>query len=304
MRAAQESAVRLDGHEVKITRPDKVLFPEDGITKGDLIRYYERIGPRMLPHLQDRPLSMQRFPDGIDKFAFFQKAAAAYYPSWIKTATVKKHGGTVRHAVCNDVATLVYLANQACVTPHIWLSRYQKPHSPDQMIFDLDPSTDDLAPVIQGAFMLKELLDGLDLPVYVKSTGSRGLHVTVPLEPKDDYDSVRDFARRVAGLVISRDAERFTMEQLKKNRGSRVFIDINRNAYAQTAVPPYAVRPRKGAPVAVPLAWDELRKKSFRPDGVTIRSIFERLDRIEDPWKDFWRDATSLGKARRKVEEP
>jgi bifunctional non-homologous end joining protein LigD len=302
MKATQETTVHLDGHEVKITRPDKVLFPEDGITKGDLIRYYERIGPRILPFLEGRPVSMQRFPDGIDKFAFFQKAAAAYYPAWIKTATVKKQGGTVKHVICDDVATLVYLANQACITPHVWLSRAGKPHSPDQMIFDLDPSTDDLTAVVDGAHMLKDLLDELKLPAYVKSTGSRGLHVTVPLDASEDFGRVHEFARQLAGVIISRDPDRYTMEQLKKNRGDRVFIDINRNAYAQTAVPPYAVRPRRGAPVAVPLEWGELRKKSFRPDGVTIRSLFERLDKVDDPWKDFWRHATTIATARRRLE--
>ncbi len=291
----------MDGHEVKITRPDKVLFPEDGITKGDLIRYYERIGPRMLPYLEGRPVSMQRFPDGIDKFAFYQKAAAKYYPSWIKTATVKKHGGTVRHVVCDDVATLVYLANQACITPHVWLSRAEKPHNPDQLIFDLDPSTADMAPVLDGAQMLREILDGLGMRAYVKSTGSRGLHVTVALDGKEDFESVRDFARQVAARVVNHDAERFTMEVMKKNRGDRVFLDINRNAYAQTAVPAYAVRPRRGAPVAVPLEWDELRRKNFRSDAVTITNIFERLERIEDPWKDFGRHAASLDRARRKL---
>jgi bifunctional non-homologous end joining protein LigD len=295
--------LRVDGHEVDVTRPEKVLFPEDGITKGDLIRYCQRISPWMLPHIEGRPLALQRFPDGIDKPGFFQKAAAAYYPSWIKKATVQKEGGTVKHVVCDDVATLVYLANQACITPHIWLSRIDKLQFPDQMIFDLDPSTEDFAAVIDAALLLKGVLDDLELPAYIRATGSRGLHVAVPLNREQDFDTVRAFARSVAEIIVARDPSRYTLEQYKSKRRGRVFIDVNRTAYAQTAVAVYAVRARNGAPVSVPLAWSELRKKGLRPDGLTMRTVFERLDKGDDPWKDFWRNAASLDKASRKLEQ-
>jgi bifunctional non-homologous end joining protein LigD len=295
--------LRVDGHEVNITRPEKVLFPEDGITKGDLIRYYQRISPWMLPHLEGRPLALQRFPDGIDKASFFQKAAAPYYPAWIKKATVPKAGGTVKHVVCDDMATLVYLANQACITPHIWLSRVDKRQFPDQMIFDLDPSTEDVGSVVDAALLLKDVLDDLELPGYIKATGSRGVHIGVPLDRAQDFDAVRAFARSVAEIIVARDPSRYTLEQYKSKRRGRVFIDTNRNAYAQTAVAVYAVRARNGAPVSVPLEWNELRNKNFRPDGVTMRTVFERLDKDNDPWKDFGRHATSLDKARQKLEQ-
>lgn len=275
--------LRIDGREVNVTRPEKVLFPEDGITKGDLIRYYQRISPWMLPHLEGRPLVMQRFPDGIDHGGFFQKAAAPYYPAWIRTVTVQKAGGTVRHVVCDDTATLVYLANQACVTPHIWLSRVDQIQNPDQMIFDLDPSTEDVAAVVDAALVLKSLLDDLELHAFLKTTGSRGLHVAVPLPRDQNFDSVRAFARNVAEIVISRDPARYTLEQYKSKRRGRVFIDVNRNAYAQTAVAVYAVRARKGAPVSVPLHWNEVREKHFRPDGITMHTVFQRLESIADP---------------------
>jgi bifunctional non-homologous end joining protein LigD len=294
--------LHVDGHEVGITRPEKVLFPEDGITKGDLIRYYQRISPWMLPHLEGRPLALQRFPDGIDKPGFFQKAAAAYYPAWIKKVTVQKVGGTVKHVVCDDAATLVYLANQACVTPHIWLSRVDKLQFPDQMVFDFDPSTVDFAAVVDAVLLLKRILDDLELPAFIKATGSRGLHVAVPLNREQDFDAVRAFARRVAEIIVAQDPSRYTIEQYKSKRRGRVFIDVNRTAYAQTAVAAYAVRARNGAPVSVPLAWSELRKKGLRPDGSTMRNVFERLDRSDDPWKDFWRHAASLDKAGRKLE--
>jgi len=295
--------LRVDGHEVGITRPEKVLFPGDGITKGDVIRYYQRIGPWMLPHLEGRPLALQRFPDGIDKPGFFQKATPAYYPAWTRKVTVQKEGGTVRHVVCDDAATLVYLANQACITPHIWLSRVDKLQFPDQMIFDLDPSTGDFAPVVDAALSLKGLLDDLELPAFIKTTGSRGLHVAVPLNRKRGFDSVRAFARRVAEVIVAQHPSRYTIEQYKSKRRGRVFIDVNRNAWAQTAVAVYAVRPRKGAPVSVPLAWSELHQKGLRPDGITIRTVFERIDKKDDPWKDFWRHAASLDKAGPKLEQ-
>ena len=294
--------IEIDRHEVEITRPDKVLFPDDGITKRDLVDYYRRIAPWILPHLEARPLMLERYPDGINGPRIVQKAASAYYPRWIKTATVKKAGGTLRQVICEDAATLVYLANQACITPHIWLSRIDRPDYPDQMIFDLDPSGSDFEPVRDTAHALREKLEEIGLPSYVKSTGSRGVHVTVPLKPELDFDSVRSFARRLAEIVAEEDPKHRTTEQRKNERRGRLFLDTNRNAYAQTAVAPYAVRPRPGAPVAVPISWRELGKKDFRPDSVTIRTISDRLKKVEDPWKDFWKSAVSLRRAQAKLE--
>jgi bifunctional non-homologous end joining protein LigD len=229
---------------------------------------------------------MQRYPDGIDKFGFFQKAAGAYYPSWIERATMKKAGGTVGHVVCENTATLVYLANQACIALHTTLSRADKPQHPDQMIIDLDPSGEnDLAAVVDGALILKDLLEEKKLPVFLKSTGSRGLHVVVPLDRKQDFGAVHAFARSIAEALVARDSSRYTLEVSKKNRHGRVFVDINRNTYAQTAVAPYSVRVRPGAPIAVPLEWSEIRKRNFRPDGVNIQNIFERLERVGDSWR-------------------
>ena len=295
--------IRVGRYDVEITRPAKVLFPADGITKGDLIDYYRRIAPWMLPHLRGRPVAMERYPDGIDKPSFFHKAVPSYYPDWIKTVTVKKVGGTVTHVVCDNEATLVYLANQACITPHIWLSRMDKLYYPDQMIFDLDPSGESFESVKATAQSFSRLLDELALPAYVKTTGSRGLHVAVPLNREEDFDSVRGFARRLAEIVVNGDREHRTLEQRKGKRLGRVFVDTNRNAYAQLIAPAYAVRARPGAPVSVPLEWSELNRKDLRPGGVTIRSVFDRLEKVGDPWKDFRRRATSLNRARQKLEE-
>jgi bifunctional non-homologous end joining protein LigD len=300
--AVQGKPIQIRRHEVKITHPGKILFPEDGLTKQDLIDYYCRIAPRILPHLRGRPLAMERYPDGIDKPGFFQKAAPFYYPPWIKTVTVNRTGGTVRHVVCDDAAILVYLANQACVTPHIWLSQADKLDDPDQRMFDLDPSGDSFEPVKAAAQSLKELLDQLGLPAYLKATGSRGLHVAVPLKRSEGFDAVRTFARGLARVVVSQEPGQRTLEQRKSMRRGRVFVDTNRNAYAQTVAPAYAVRARRGAPVSVPLDWDELRSKDLRPDGVTIRSMLDRLDKVGDPWTDFWRHSVSLSTARQKLE--
>ena len=300
--AVAGALVRIGRREVKITRPEKVLFPEDGITKGDLIEYYSRIASWILPHLRGRPLALERYPDGINQPGFFQKSASPYYPSWIRMVTVKKVGGTVKHVVCDDTATLVYLANQACVTPHIWLSRIDRLNCPDQMVFDLDPSGENFEPVKATARALKKLLDQLGLPAYLKTTGSRGLHVAVPLKRSEDFDSVRAFARELAGVIVDQDPEQRTLEQLKAQRRGRVFLDINRNAYAQLVAPAYAVRARRGAPVSIPLEWDELQRKSLRPDGFTIGNVVARLNKAGDPWKDFWRRGVSLSHARQQLQ--
>jgi bifunctional non-homologous end joining protein LigD len=299
--AAEGTLVRVGRHEIEISRLDKVLFPEDGITKGDLIDYYSRIAPEMLPHIKNRPLTLERYPHGIETKRFFQKEVSTYFPRWIRRVTVKKVGGTVTHVVCNDTATLVYLANQACITPHVFLSRIDKLDVPDQMVFDLDPQNDDFEPVRSAAQAFKDLLDELELPAFLKTTGSRGLHVVVPLRRREGFDSVRDFARQLAGIVVSWAPAERTMEQLKAKRGNRLFIDINRNAYAQLVAPAYAVRARKGAPISVPLGWNELRKKNLRSDSVTIRTVFERLDKVADPWAGFWQGGVSLAAARRKL---
>ena len=183
-----ESTIRVGGRDVKITRPEKVLFPDDGITKQDLVDYYRRIARWILPQLRERPLTLERFPDGIRGARIIQKSAASYFPKWIKTVSVAKVGGSVRHVVCDDEATLVYLANLACITPHIWLSRIDKRDYPDQMVFDLDPSGASFAPVVETAKAARNLLEQLGLPVYVKTTGSRGLHVVVPLKRQEDFD--------------------------------------------------------------------------------------------------------------------
>jgi bifunctional non-homologous end joining protein LigD len=299
----REQIIRVGRHDVKVTRPEKVLFPGDDIKKRDLVDYYRRIAPWIAPHLRERPLTLERYPDGIEETRIIQKSVSAYYPGWIKTVTVKKVGGTVRHVVCDDEATLAYLANQACITPHIWLSRTDKLDFPDQMVFDLDPSGADFAPVKASAQSVRKLLEQFQLPAYVKTSGSRGLHVVVPLRRDSDFDSVRAFARRIAEIAVEQDPRHRTLEARKNQRRGRVYVDINRNAYAQTVAPAYAVRARPGAPVSAPLDWHELQKRDLRPDGVTIRTVFARLEKVDDPWKGFSGSAVSLAKVQPKLQD-
>jgi bifunctional non-homologous end joining protein LigD len=289
-----ESAVHIDRRIVEITHAEKVLFPNDGITKRELVAYYERIAATMLPHLRGRPIAMERYPDGIHSQKIFQKNAPAYYPPWVKIVSLPKKDGVVRHVVCDDAATLVYLANQAVITPHTWLSRVDKPNHPDQMIFDLDPSDGDFREVCDAAKMLRERLMEQRLTSFVKTTGSRGLHVLVPLNRRADFDEVRAFARHVAADLAQSDPERLTTEVRKGKRQGRIFIDTARNAYAQTAAPAYAVRPRDGAPVSAPLRWNELDSRRLKPDLYNIRSVFDRLKNIGDPWKDLTRHQQTL----------
>lgn len=285
---------RVGRRVIEIGRPEKVLFPRDGITKGELVDYYRRISAVMLPHLKGRPLSMERYPDGISSEGFFQKKAGEHFPSWLTTALLAKQGGAVRHVICNDAATLTYLAGQAVITPHTWLSRVDRPHYPDQLIFDLDPSTEEFALVCEVALELREVLGRHQLTSYVKTTGSRGLHVVAILDRKRDFDSVRAFARETGKQLVAGDPKRLTMEVRKQKRNGRIFLDIARNAYAQTAVAPYAVRPRAGAPISTPVSWDELEDSKLRPDLYTLRNIFSRLERVGDPWKNIYRHAQKL----------
>lgn len=302
--AVRAELLQVGTRGVKIRHPEKVLFPDAGITKQELVEYYRRIAPWILRHLEGRPLAMECYPDGVDRPGFFRKNAPSHFPGWIRTVTIpKKPGGAVRHVVCNDVAELVYLANQACITPHMWLSRTDKLAYPDQMVFDLDPSCASFGPVKATAQSLKELLDRLGLPAYHKTTGSRGLHVAVPLRRSEEFDAVRAFARELAKVAVSHDPGQRALEQRKSRRRGRVFVDVNRNAFAQLVAPAYAVRARRGAPVSVPLDWTELGKEDLRPDSVTIRSAFSRLQEVGDAWADFWERSAALGRARRKLEE-
>lgn len=274
---------------ITITHPDKMLFPDDGITKRDLVEYYAHIAPFILPFLKNRPLTMERFPDGIYGDSFFQKDASPFFPEWIQRENIpKKEGGITHYVVCQNTQTLLYLANLAVITIHLWLSNIQHVQTPDKLIFDLDPpSLAEFPLVVKSALTLKLILEELGLQPFVMTTGSKGLHVVVPIKPKLSYKEVQLFARGCALLLIQTDPEGLTSEFNKAKRGKKVFIDIYRNEFGATAVSPYSVRPKPKAPVATPLMWQELEDPSLISQMYTIETIFKRIEKIPQPWADF-----------------
>lgn len=280
---------------VEITHPDRVLFPEDAITKGDLADYYGEVAGAMLPHLRGRALTVQRFPRGIGEPGFVQQDFADSLPDWMgRVEVAKEGGGTVVHPLAERPDALRWLANQSCITLHAWQSRRGRLNDPDRLVFDLDPSDGDFAVVRATARTVAGVLADLGLVSYVQTTGSRGLHVVVPVRADTDFDTARQFTRDVADLVADDDPAHRTVEVRKDKRGGRVYLDIMRNAYAQTAVAPYSVRPLAGAPVATPLEWEELDTRGLRADRFTVRDVPKRLAGQPDPWADMSRHARSL----------
>ncbi|MEU2054310.1 non-homologous end-joining DNA ligase [Streptomyces bungoensis] len=299
--------IRAGHRTVRIRRPGKVLFPgtadTEEYTKGDLADYYRRVAPYLLPHLRGRPLMLERHPDGLDGPRFMQKNTPEHYPDWITRAEVPKEGGTVTHVVCDDTATLLHLADQACLTLHRWLSRTDRAgglHHPDRLVFDLDPpGDDDFAAVREAARRLRELLDELGLPCAPMTTGSRGLHLVVPLSGRQNFDEVRRFAHEVAEFAEAAHPDRLTTAVRKAERGDRLYLDVQRNAYAQTAVAPYTVRALPGALVATPLSWEQLDDP-----GLDARrwSLADAADQARtDPWAALPARGRPLGPARRRL---
>ena len=279
---------------VDISHPDKVLFPQAGITKRDLADHYERVAEAMLPYVKDRPLAMQGFPNGVEQRGYFMKNVPQYFPKWIKRETVDKRGGTVTHVLANDAATLVYLAGQNVVTPHVWLSRADEPRQPDRLIVDFDPSGGSFADVRAAAREAGARLRDAGLVPYAMVTGSRGIHVVCPLRRGSSFSDVHGWARALAEEMVRDDPRRLTLEWKKVDRGERIYVDVNRIAYAQHAVAPWGVRARPKAPIAVPLHWEELSDRKLRPDRWTVRDAAARLDQEGDPWKGMARRARTI----------
>jgi bifunctional non-homologous end joining protein LigD len=294
--------IRAGRRTVEISRPDKPLFGP-GITKADLARYYERVAGTMLHHISGRPLNLERYPDGIEGHRIMQQRASDYFPGWIPRVEVPGRDRSVDHVVATEPATLVYLAGQACITLHQWLSRRDRLDHPDRLVIDLDPSVDDPAEVRRAARIFGALLRELELDPHVMTTGSRGYHVVVVLQRRAGFDEVRGFARELAGLAASREPRLFTNEQRKAKREAKILIDIQRNAYAHTSVAPYSVRARPEGPVATPLRWEELEDSSTRADRWTIESAPKRLERDGDPWAQIGHRAQTLTAARKRLRE-
>jgi len=260
------------------------------------VTYYRRITPVILPYLRDRAVTLRRFPDGIDEEGFFQKNTPDYFPDWIPRLRQKKEGGSVDYTGIDTEAALAFVADQGTIELHAALARADHPNRPDQLIFDLDPSDDDFGKVQEIASALRDLFSAHDIPCFVKTTGSRGLHLLIPLDDskEGDFDTGRAWARKVAERIADANGRLATTRQRKNERGERVFVDYLRNAYGQTAVAPYSLRARREAPVATPLDWDEALASDMTPDRYTLKTLFNRLGQKDDPWADMRRHARAL----------
>ena len=281
-----------------ITHPEKILFPDVGITKGELASYYESIAPVMLPHLRRRPITMERFHRGIGSPGFFQKDVSKGFPDWLERVEVPKHGGTVHHPIANDTRSLLWLANQNSITIHVWPSRTPNLYNPDICIFDLDPSKEgEPETLARAALNLRDLLVELGLPSWIKTSGSKGFHIAVPLDGKSDFSTVAQFAHVVGRVLVQRDPEHLTQEFAKVDRGGRILVDTGRNGYSATYAATYTVRAKPGAPVSAPCTWEELEKGEVGPQTFTLRTMAQRISAVGDLWSDMLKKKRSLKRA-------
>ena len=277
-----------------ITHPEKVLFPEDGITKGDLAAYYEAVAPVMLPHIARRPVTMERYPAGIGKKGFWQKDVIKGFPAWLERVEVPKKDGTVHHPLITDARSLLWVANQNTITPHVWTSRAPNLMHPDVGVFDLDPSRDDPEVLRAVAVALRELLDELGLPSWIKTSGSKGFHIVTSLDGKTPMEEAGGFSHAVGRLLVQRYPKELTLEFHKKDRAGRILVDTGRNDYSATFAAAYAVRPKAGAPVSAPCTWDEVIRGDVGPATFTLRNMPARIKKTGDIWADMRKRQRSL----------
>jgi len=268
---------------VVITHPEKVLFPDDGITKGELAAYYEAIAPLMLPHLRGRPVTMERFHKGIGEEGFFQKSVPKG-PEWLERIEVPKKGGTVHHPLINDKRALLWVANQNCITPHVWASRVPTIDHPDICIIDLDPMKGDLGTLREAALALRDLFSELGLTSWVKTTGSKGFHIAIPVDGTSDAGEVSTFAQAIGEVLVARHPKTLTLEFSKSDREGRIYVDTGRNHPPATFAATYAVRARPTAPVSAPCTWAEVESGVAGPTTFTLRTMGQRAAEVGDLW--------------------
>jgi bifunctional non-homologous end joining protein LigD len=284
-----------------ITHPEKILFPDDGITKGDLAQYYESMAPVVLPHLRGRPVTMERYPAGIGKKGFWQKDVSKGFPEWLQRVAVPKKDGVVHHPVVTDARSLLWITNQNTITQHVWTSRVPDLRHPDICVFDLDPSRDDDAEVRAAAVGLRDLLQKLGLPSWIKTTGGKGFHIVVPLDGTTPMGAVERFANAVGTLFVSLAPDRLTQEFSKVDRRGRIYVDTGRNGYSATFAAAYTVRARPGAPVSAPCTWQEVERGDVHPRSFTLRNMPDRIAQVGDLWADMRRRGRSLKGAAEKL---
>jgi len=291
--AKTDKTIKINNKKIELSNTSKEFFPGAGLSKEDVVQYYQKMWKYAADYIADRPMVLQRFPDGVKGKGFYQKQTPDYFPKWISTIKVKNKKDNAKDDLvnCKNKQTLVYLANQGIFTMHVWLSKKHNLKKPDRAVFDFDPSDDDFRKVRKAAKAIKKLTDKHKIPLYVMTTGSKGLHAIIPLKPQKKFETIRKISRNIAQQMVDKNPDIFTLETTKKKRGNKVFIDYLRNSYAQTTVMPFSIRARKGAPVAVPLSWDEVGKKSLNPQKYTVKNVFRRVKRKKDPWKDLHKSA-------------
>ena len=284
-----------------ISHPEKVLFPDDGITKGDLAAYYEAMAPVLLPHVRGRPVTMERYPAGIDKKGFWQKDVSKGFPDWLERVEVPKKDGVVHHPVITDLRSLLWVTNQNTITQHVWVSRAPNLYHPDICVFDLDPPKDDPASTRGAAIGLRDLLEELGLPSWVKTSGSKGFHLVVPLDGNANTDQVARFANGVGALAVKLAPDRLTQEFSKVDRKGRIYVDTGRNGYSATFAAAYTVRARRGAPVSAPCTWQEIEGGDVAPATFTLRTMPDRIAAIGDVWSELKGRGRSLKRPAEKL---
>ena len=268
---------------IACTHVERVMFPDAGITKGDVLAYYHHVASAMLPELRRRPLTIERFTKGVDQGGFFMKHYQKHYPAWIDS--IELGGKTrVRYPLCDTPAALVYFANQGGVALHVMASRADAIDHPDVIVFDLDPPEGRFDLVRTAALILRDLLPPLGLPAFVKTTGSKGLHVCVPVDGQATYDGVLRLCDAIAKHVCRVHGELFTTEFYKKDRRGRLYFDTDRNRLGATFIAAYSLRGKPGAPISLPIAWSEVEDPALTSSAFTLRNVRERLERVGDPW--------------------
>ena len=282
--------------EVKLSHPEKVLFPEDGITKADLAEYYGSVAEVMLPHVRDRPLNLWRWNQGIGGRLVVQQDIPKGAPDWVqRVETPRRKGGSIEHVLCQDADTLRWLANQNCITPHVWSARRDRLDRPDHIVFDFDPEAgSDFTLVREGALLAGEALRELGLEPFAMVTGSKGIHVIAPIKRTREAPWVRERAGEIGVEIAGRSPDTLTTEWRKEKRDGKILVDTARNTYGQTVVAPYAVRAIAGAPVATPLVWEELTDAKLSARSWTLRTVAARLEEKGDPWADISGHAGTL----------
>lgn len=289
-------SITLDGHEIALSNQDRVVFADSEITKGDIVAYYRDVAEVMVPELRGRALTVERFTKGIEAGGFYQKHWQKHYPSWIDSVSF---GGKaiVKYPIIDSAAALVYFANQGAIALHVITSRKQALHHPDLVVFDLDPPDGGFELVRRAAQILHDVLGEIGLSAFVKTTGSKGLHVVAPLDGEATFDQVHELCHALAVLLTARHPDLITTEFYKKDRKGRLYFDTARNALGATFVAAYSLRGKPGAPVSTPIEWSEVADKQLRSDAFTLVNVRQRLDKRGDPWRDLRKHPGSVAAA-------